>query len=76
MTGRPANNRLSHRWCQWCGETIKPPGFILTEQEWRAWPAQFCSSQCADDYASDVWDELRQQQASVTSSVQSVGPAK
>ena len=59
---RPANYKLSHRWCGWCGETVKPPPFILTEQEWRAWPAQFCSSKCADEYASDIWRASRQQQ--------------
>jgi hypothetical protein len=41
MSGRPANKRLSHRWCGWCGETVTPPSFIYTEPEWLAWPAQF-----------------------------------
>jgi hypothetical protein len=76
MSGRPANNRLSHRWCNWCGETISPPGFILTEQEWRAWPAQFCSNQCAEDYAADVWRELQQQRASAATFIAPPGASE
>jgi hypothetical protein len=62
MTGRPSSKRLSHRWCAWCGETIKPPAFIITEKEWLAWPGQFCSPPCAEDFAADVWREHRERQ--------------
>jgi hypothetical protein len=76
MSGRPANKRLSHRWCGWCGETVTPPSFIYTEPEWLAWPAQFCSNQCAEDYAADVWRELQQQRASAATFIAPPGASR
>jgi hypothetical protein len=62
MAGRLAKRRLSHRWCGWCGDTIQPPAFILTEEDWAAWPGQLCSAPCADELAAEVWREHHERQ--------------
>ena len=48
------------RWCAWCGATLRPDDF------------GYCNQNCADDYTSDLWRELRQQRASAVSSAAAV----